>query len=190
MGFTEAVRTCFRKYFTFSGRAPRSEFWYFVLFLFLGQLVAVVVNSMLFGPEIRVNPNTGQVVGRSYNDGRIGDVFFLATVVPHIAVGWRRMHDSGRAGYLPYLPWLVLIAFILWSIVSAVGWATFSETLRATGAIRVESDGGFAFAFVLLLASILLGIYWLTRPSEPGPNKYGPNPFDPANTADLPEVFK
>ena len=38
MTFTQSVRTCFRKYVTFSGRATRPEYWYFVLFIILGTV--------------------------------------------------------------------------------------------------------------------------------------------------------
>ena len=47
MGFTEAIRTCLReKYFTFKGRASRSEYWYYTLFMFL---VWMVLAAAFFG---------------------------------------------------------------------------------------------------------------------------------------------
>ena len=49
MTFKEAVRTCFSKYITFSGRASRSEYWYFVLFVILGSIVCNIVDTILFG---------------------------------------------------------------------------------------------------------------------------------------------
>ena len=49
MTFQTAIRTCFSKYFTFSGRASRSEYWWFFLFLILPSLVATILDSVIFG---------------------------------------------------------------------------------------------------------------------------------------------
>ena len=49
MSFMESVRACFSKYVTFQGRAQRSEFWWFILFVLVGQLVLSFVDSALFG---------------------------------------------------------------------------------------------------------------------------------------------
>lgn len=48
MGFVEAVKTCFRKYFKFSGRARRSEFWWFTLFVTLVSIVLGVLDAIFF----------------------------------------------------------------------------------------------------------------------------------------------
>ncbi|MFN7598777.1 MAG: DUF805 domain-containing protein, partial [Cereibacter sp.] len=49
MTFQDAVRSCFSKYATFSGRARRSEYWYFILFTVIGSAIAGVVDNALFG---------------------------------------------------------------------------------------------------------------------------------------------
>jgi len=50
MGFGEAIKTCFSKYFTISGRARRSEYWYFYLFtILLGIAASVIVYSYDYG---------------------------------------------------------------------------------------------------------------------------------------------
>lgn len=91
MDFTQAVKTCFQKYATFSGRASRPEFWWFVLF----TVIASIVASML-----------GEVV-----NGLVS----LALLLPSIAVGARRLHDIGKTGWLqllwfiPVIGWAVLI---------------------------------------------------------------------------------
>lgn len=93
MSFVQAVQVCLRKYVDFSGRAARSEFWWFALF----QLIVIVGASM---------------VGRT-----IGDVVALALVLPSLAVGARRLHDVGKSGWflllhlLPIIGILVLIFF-------------------------------------------------------------------------------
>ena len=60
MSFTDAIRTCLRKYVTFSGRASRPEYWWFILFLFLGGMVASVLDGMLFG-TVSVETAPGRV---------------------------------------------------------------------------------------------------------------------------------
>ena len=93
MSFVQAVQVCLRKYVDFSGRAVRSEFWWFALF----QLIVMVVASML-----------GDTVYA---------VVALALVLPSLAVGARRLHDIGKSGWflllhlLPIIGILVLIFF-------------------------------------------------------------------------------
>ena len=165
-----AVTICMKKYLTFSGRATRSEFWYFFLFLALGHLALIVVNSILFGPEVRtfyrLNAD-GQPAGEPlteyrYNGGVVGNAFFLATFLPWLAAGWRRMQDSGRPGYLPWLAVLV-------TIVTIIG---------LTIGLRSEGPGVFVLILVSFIGTLILNVYWLTRPTEPGSNRYGPNPHE------------
>lgn len=93
MSFVQAVQVCLRKYVDFSGRAVRSEFWWFALF----QLIVMIVASML-----------GETVYA---------VVALALVLPSLAVGARRLHDIGKSGWflllhlLPIIGILVLIFF-------------------------------------------------------------------------------
>ena len=101
--FWTAVQTCFRKYATFQGRARRSEFWYFWLFLILGSIVAAILDAAL---------------GFDMDDGGgpIGAVFSLATLIPVLAAVARRLHDTGRSGWwqLSYvIPSVVMVAGIL-----------------------------------------------------------------------------
>ena len=49
MGFADAIKTNFSKYVTFSGRAPRSEFWWWALFTFIGNVVFTAIDVALFG---------------------------------------------------------------------------------------------------------------------------------------------
>ncbi len=91
MGFQEAVRTCFQKYIIISGRAPRSEYWWWFLFLILGNLLAGFVDSALFG----WGENTTRV---------FQPLFSLAVFLPSICVGGRRLHDRDMSAW-----WLLLL---------------------------------------------------------------------------------
>ena len=90
MDFQTAIRTVLKdKYATFSGRAARSEYWWFALFSFVASLILTVIDIMLFGNESLMS---------------IDLIFSLAILVPSIAVGVRRLHDLGRSGW-----WLLII---------------------------------------------------------------------------------
>lgn len=100
MNFTDAVKTVFSKYATFSGRAARPEFWYFALFAFLVQMAFGIIG---IGSEKLANILSG--------------LFALATIIPSLAVGARRLHDIDRSGwwqlimFIPVLGIVVLIVF-------------------------------------------------------------------------------
>jgi len=83
MSFQDAVRTTLTaKYATFSGRARRSEFWFFVLF----QAIVLVVAQLLD----RIIPGDFPIV---YS------IAGLALLVPFVAAAVRRLHDTGRSGW-------------------------------------------------------------------------------------------
>jgi uncharacterized membrane protein YhaH (DUF805 family) len=99
MGFQEAVQAVLSKYATFTGRAARPEFWWFMLFIFLVNVGTSIIDGMLFD---------GQV---------LNTVAMLALIVPQLAVGARRLHDIDRSGWwlllalVPVVGWIVLIYF-------------------------------------------------------------------------------
>ena len=99
VGFGEAVSRGFRKYFTFSGRATRAESWWWVLFTVLAGIVLAVVDTF-----------TG-TMGMFGDSGLLGGLFELATLIPSLALGARRLHDINRSG------WWLLLLFVL-----VVGW--------------------------------------------------------------------
>lgn len=189
MTLTEATRSAFRNYFRYSGRASRSEFWKFVLFMLLGGVLALILNSLIFGPEIVTNlvsitqedgsQTTQTVTSRFYSDGWIGDFFFLACLVPFFAVGWRRMHDTGLAGWWFIAPIALLIAVAIVTVVASLGLTGAWEEIQRTGQARVQLNGllGLIFALIAFAPQILL-LLRLCRRSDPGPNKYGPNPLE------------
>lgn len=156
MGFAHAIRTCFSKYATFSGRAGPAEFWWFALFLLLGATIAGTLDTTLFGGA-GLAPVTS--------------LFQLATLLPITAVGFRRMHDTGRPGWFIFLPLIVSLTFIYLSV---MGFASGPNP-------DFSSDAGgsrFVILGVLQLIALALIVWWLTRPSQPGPNAYGPNPHE------------
>ena len=94
MNMIEAVKAAFSNYATFSGRARRSEYWWFFLF----NLIVAVLLALVMGGNNLAN-----------------SLWSLATLLPSLAVGARRLHDIDRAGwwllvgFVPVLGWLLLI---------------------------------------------------------------------------------
>lgn len=164
MTFTTSIRTCLRKYATFSGRASRSEYWWFALFCFLGNLVATALEGM-------INAATGDTGGPTL----ISSVFALATFVPQLSAGWRRMHDTGRSGLYLFYPLIVMLGIA--SFAAFTGAFGGPDT---TGALDGVATLILLIAGLVLLISPLLVLWWLTRPSQPGPNDYGPHPLEMA----------
>jgi uncharacterized membrane protein YhaH (DUF805 family) len=99
MGFSEAVRTClFEKYATFSGRAARSEYWYFYLFYVL-VLIALVMLFLLFGGGGFSGLATDDLGSLPFIPLILSAVFLLGTLLPLISVTVRRFHDRNLSGW-------------------------------------------------------------------------------------------
>ena len=99
MDFQTSIKTCFNKFAVFSGRASRSEFWFFVLFGFLGGIVAAIIDVMILGYSFEEN-------------GPINLIFSVALIVPSISVAARRLHDINKSGWWQLL-WITIIGGIL-----------------------------------------------------------------------------
>jgi uncharacterized membrane protein YhaH (DUF805 family) len=83
VSFAESIRTVFSKYATFDGVAPLSEYWWFVLFTWLGQLA---LNSL--------NVVTGR--GTIFLGASLTGAFGIVVLLPLLAVTIRRLRDVGR----------------------------------------------------------------------------------------------
>ena len=111
-----------RRYAQFSGRACRKEYWHFVLFLIICLIVLSVIETMLgLGTTERwaesVEPGFGYSAGAAHNGGPLMGLFALATLIPSLAVGVRRLHDTDRSGWwlliglIPLVGAIVLLVF-------------------------------------------------------------------------------
>jgi uncharacterized membrane protein YhaH (DUF805 family) len=109
MTFQQAVKSCFSKYVTFSGRATRSEYWYWVFFATLGSIVALIIDTAVLG----FDPSGATP---------ITSIFDLVIALPGIAVGARRMHDMDRTAW-----WLLLTLTGIGAIVLLI-WFCFRGT--------------------------------------------------------------
>ena len=104
MDFQTSIKTCFNKYADFSGRALRSEFWWFVVFSLLGGIVTVIIDVMILGYSVE-----------SY--GPINLIFTVALILPGIAVTTRRLHDINKSGWwqLIELTIIGILLIIIWN---------------------------------------------------------------------------
>jgi uncharacterized membrane protein YhaH (DUF805 family) len=137
LGFVEAVKTDFSKYAVFSGRAGGPEYWYFVLLHLVCVVLAVFLDVLAF-PFLHV------------------PVFLLieaiAFVVPHFAVGCRRLHDTGHSGW--WFP------------------ATVVLLVAAPRILDTDAPLGILLSMASVMMMIVL-LIWLSNPGTTGPNRFG-----------------
>ena len=119
MNFIQSISTCMRKYVTFSGRATRSEFWWFYLFTVLVNLVATsqassFVPTLLDGQDMTENESSYFL--NNFFFLYLSTITSLILLLPSLAVAVRRLHDVGRSGL-----W-ILIAFTVIGIIPLLIW--------------------------------------------------------------------
>jgi uncharacterized membrane protein YhaH (DUF805 family) len=102
MNFAQAITSGFRNYVTFSGRAMRSEYWYWVLFTIIGGIVTVILDHAVFSDS-------------DYSP--LNAIFNLLCFLPSLAIAVRRLHDIDRTG------WWLLIALTGIGIIVLIVWA-------------------------------------------------------------------
>ena len=194
LSFPEAIKSCLRQYVGFAGRATRAEYWWWVLGTVVVSFLLGFLDGIIFGFE----PD---------DTGVFGILFFLATLLPGLAVTARRLHDIDRTGWWQ-LVWHA-IALVAWMpvVVSAFFALVVIVISDATGLPfdMMWTGEGFGDVGILLFLPIVISsvvalsitiplvvwaIYWMTRLGQTGPNQYGldPRAVDPVeSTALLPE---
>lgn len=120
-GLFEAIGICFSKYAVLTGRAPRSEFWWWSLFQFL---IAASFDAMIIPQELRDLASTlatGVIPPLDSTHATvqlIGTLFSLALFLPTLAVTVRRLHDIGKSGWwyfygiIPLLGWFTMLVWL------------------------------------------------------------------------------
>lgn len=174
MGFVEAVKTCFSKAFTFTGRARRSEYWYWVLFTSL-----VSIPFSIFFELVPEGSWTLIPIFMVYG------IWYVFNMIASFAVAVRRLHDIGRSGW--WYGGLMIFSFV-WAMVMITWLVIVPYTTFAEGDATVATDSLATYApfipwvIVLLVTLLPFTVYgivllvWYFTDSTPGPNKYGENP--------------
>ena len=164
-----AVKTCLRdKYATFSGRARRSEYWWFQLFQYIisAAISIVMVISIMVIAFVKISRGSAddiEAVMYLYNPATwLYVIFILAFMIPSIAVACRRLHDINKSGKLLLIPFVASPVLVIGSIVLAV----FYNNLWFLVPVF----------YLLTLAVLIIMIIWMATKGKPETNKWGPSP--------------
>ncbi|MBK1977217.1 DUF805 domain-containing protein [Brevundimonas sp. 3P9-tot-E] len=139
--------------FSFNGRLRRQHFWISWLILFgVGLILNFIPFLNLLG---------------------------LALLWPHLAIGVKRLHDMGKAGWIIAIPYVVMIGGWVFAFMS-IGVSAFmnAQALENEDPAVILSTFGPALGILSLTWLVAIG-FWLwigISDSQPGDNKYGPNP--------------
>jgi len=157
MNFTSSVKTClFEKYKSFSGRASRSEFWWFTLFYYIALIFGIIV----FGFILAMFDMMG-LLGRGslvpFMVGVLGGACWISLLIPAFAVTARRLHDRNLSG---------------WWILGYYGGTTLVALIPVLGAF---------LSFAAWIGAVVL----LSQPGDAGVNRFGVNPLITDATHDV-----
>lgn len=166
MSFFDAIKTVLiDKYCCFTGRARRSEFWYWMLaytilsvvlgVLSAGWLVAHV-ERVDFGDPLSVYKSPGYIISA---------VATLALLLPNLGVTVRRLHDTGRSG------WWIVVPIVLYIPLMIAAMMIVNNGNNFMGLMAV-----FSLFYLALFVYAIIVLVWLCQDSQPRPNKYGPSP--------------
>jgi uncharacterized membrane protein YhaH (DUF805 family) len=119
----------YKRYADFSGRSRRKEFWLFQLFVFIVYFVLMIVAGMGMS-SMTVDPETGAVSGGGLSSvmSIVVMLFWVATIIPLIAVQVRRCHDQDKSGWFILVP---IYGFVLMFIEGTRGPNRFGPDPKA-----------------------------------------------------------
>ncbi|MDG1839154.1 MAG: DUF805 domain-containing protein [Dehalococcoidia bacterium] len=159
ISFPKAISLGFSGYVNFRGRSTRAEYWWWSLFGFIASIFGVLLDVSIFG----FLAGNWEAADWSLFQNLIG----LALFLPGLAVTVRRLHDINKTGW--WVLWFSLI-FLAGGILLGVGIALFFVTFSLHTLLAVML---VMSAVILWLATIVIAIVWLCRPSDPEDNRYG-----------------
>jgi uncharacterized membrane protein YhaH (DUF805 family) len=142
-----------RKYATFSGRARRAEYWWYILGLVVAYIVAMIIDNLL---------GLSGMVGGVY--GPAAMIVALGTLVPSLAVAVRRLHDTNRSGW-----WMLLV--IVPYVIMGVSFGMAAGSDDPMGAL---ASAGLV-SILALIGGIVLLIFLVLEGTK-GDNRFGPDP--------------
>ena len=145
----QSISSVFRNYVNFSGRAQRSEYWWFTLFSFITQ---AILNSF---------PVVGWIYG-------------LVLLLPSLAVTARRLHDTGRSAWWMMIYVLIILGAIIASAALVIGVLEAFEGNEDAGGAWIIL---FAISGLVSLAGLITILILCALPGIVGPNRYGPDPL-------------
>lgn len=140
-----------RRYADFKGRAPRPEFWWFILFMACAQAGAQAADYVLAVPKL----------AGTYGIFRL--LVGLVLLLPTLSVAVRRLHDRGRTG--------------LW--VAGVWFVTMVTNGIVVGS-RMVGSASTMYTFAVIQSAVMVAsLLYCALPGTQGDNQYGPDPYRP-----------
>jgi uncharacterized membrane protein YhaH (DUF805 family) len=143
-------KVVFENYANFSGRARRSEYWYFTLVNLIIAFATTAIDKTL---DLKFGVNS---------------LYSLAVFIPGLAVSVRRLHDVGKSGWLLLIVYLVIIAAAVTLVVT--GFATMGGSFSAGMGV------GLIVPIIIILALVIWMLVLFCTNGDEGENKYGPDP--------------
>ncbi|MBQ6310521.1 MAG: DUF805 domain-containing protein [Bacteroidales bacterium] len=168
--FWEATKTCLtKKYATFSGRARRSEYWWFMLAQYILSAILSIVMFISIIAIVMIKATSGSIDDISPIDFYLKNpgiwllaLVSLALIIPNLAVTVRRLHDIGRSGW--------------WLLIPMVG----APILTAGSVILAIYNHSLWFfipvVYLIFLAIMVIMIVWMATNGKRETNKWGPSP--------------
>lgn len=193
MTFNEAIRTNIVECLNFTDRAPRSAYWWYILFITLGSVVTFILDFAIFWPPMA---EMGPFLAESF--GSISDFYikvmpittfwYLLNYLPMLAVGVRRMHDCDRPGwwFIATVIFVTIMSFVVFSVVgpdtAEMMTVAFNPNVPLTELnammerMEETSNTSTILSGIQTLPSLLV-IIWMASKGTDGPNQYGEDPL-------------
>lgn len=193
MTFSDAIRDNIADCLNFRDRAPRSAYWWYVLFVTLGSFVTFILDFILFWPPADqmlpfLAENFGAISDFYINVMPITTFWYLVNYLPILAVGVRRMRDQDRPA------WWFIVTIVFVTIMSVVVFQVVGP--QSAELMMVAFDPGTSTAELnrllaefedlnrtsTILSGIqtlpsLLIIIWMASKGTTGPNQHGEDPL-------------
>lgn len=176
MTFADAVKTCLSKWRDPSGRAARSEFWWFWLFSVVVSFVIGFLEGFLGLATWSSNP---QHPFYGMSEGPLSFVLMWLFLPPMLCVTIRRLHDRDASG------WWALVPYSSYLALPFLG--DFLREVEAMAMTDGPSEALMKWGIgigVWLVAGLIFSIIMMLRGTQ-GANRFGPDPLAPSNSAEI-----
>jgi uncharacterized membrane protein YhaH (DUF805 family) len=181
MSFVDAIKSGFKNYFNFKGKAPRSEFWYWVLFTALFTTVLGTIDSVIWPPAASNDDWMQNLDVTLSNPTPLSNIASLVLFIPNLSMAARRFHDAGFSAkwlFAQLVPFVYAI-FAGFGIIAILSTLT-GEMLSSQQLMTIVFLGIPIFA--LGAAVVVIYLVFALRPSKSffDGNKYvEPEPLGP-----------
>ena len=193
MTFNEAIRSNIAECLNFRDRAPRSAYWWYILFIALGSIATFILDFAIFWPPFEemgpfLMANFGSISDFYINLIPITTFWYLLNYLPMLAVGVRRMHDCDRPGwwFIATVVFVTIMSFVVFNVVGSQSaemmMVLFDNNASNADVSRIllEMDDLNRTSQILSGIQTLpsrLVVIWMATKGTDGPNQYGEDPL-------------